>query len=118
MRILFIASPTLKNQAVKRVLSENGLQVQLYTLSQIKRTNFSGLNASYDLTLIDLDSPVYNKDELPKLFGKLKTPGARIAVHNGWDEEELQPVLKAGFNDHISIDTPSEEWIQQIELLG
>lgn len=100
MRILFIAPSTLINQAIERALSENGFEVELQEWPNIAQNGFSDLNSSYDLTLMDIDAQTLSQTNLLQFINERNLPGKYIAVHNGWDEGELQPVLDSGFHDH------------------
>ncbi len=118
MRILYLGRPTILNQSVERVLSENGFDVHMRTLRDFKEKSAEHSGPAFDIALIDVDALPNPKEEQIQSLRELKLSDTYIAVHNGYPDQFLQPILDAGCSNHISFDTPTEEWVQQIKLYG
>lgn len=68
--------------------------------------------SSFKVSLLDLLSVSDPKDPEIQAICTYNYTGKVIAVQNGYSAQKLDFYLKAGFNNHISWQASTEEWIE------
>lgn len=118
MRILFIGNENIQNEAILEILrSQRDFEVnQLYSI-QVEEQALEPNSHKYDISLVDLASFPYSPDVGIALVKNNNLADYIIAMHTYTSDKLIEPILKAGADYYLSMDSGANELLDTIKRL-
>lgn len=119
MRILFIGNDQLQNQAIMKILtSEGDVGVEHMFPVNLEEQSIESNPHSYKVALVDLTSFQYSPDVCIKLIKENNLSRFVIAMHTYTAVSLISPIIKAGADRYLSLDSSAEELLKAISELN
>ncbi len=121
MKILFIGSQQLQNLSILEILeSEKDLIVDHILPIQIEEEedeNYESHLQRYDVSLIDITSFANRPDECVRMIKEYGFSDFLVALHTYSGDKLTEPILQAGADRYLSLDSVGEELLDLLRDL-
>ncbi len=116
MRILLIGNQSIQNDAIKSILnSRDDWEVERITHHQFQEG--ISIGRKYQISLIDFVSSPYKPDEYMRDIREKKIAKYFVALCEDGFSEYSEPLIEAGANHCLSIDSDTEELLHTVSQL-